>query len=331
MNGPSPSPVPAVLTPAARALADALTAGFPVLGPGTDAAAVRRAIARPPARLPALASVTDRTIPGPAGAPPLPVRIYRPYGPPHGRARAEPGRSLPLVLFFHGGGFVLCGLDSHDGLCRLLAAGTGAVVVSVDYRLAPEHPAPAAVRDARAAFDWAVRHAASLGCDPARIAVAGDSSGGNLATSVCLAARDRGGPRPAAQLLIYPALDPRLDTASMRDFGEGHFLTAAAMRWYWERYLGGAEPTAEVAPALAEDTGGLPPALLVEAECDPLRDEGRAYAARLDRVEIHRARGMFHGFIDFADELPEAAAAQERAVAWLRERLGIDGTPAPGT
>ncbi|MGW1607235.1 alpha/beta hydrolase [Streptomyces eurythermus] len=318
MNGPS-------LTPAARAVADALTAGFPVFGPGTDIAAVRRSMARPPARTPALASVTDRTIPGPAGAPPLPVRIYRPY------ERAEPGPPLPLVLFFHGGGFVLCGLDSHDGLCRLLAAGTGAVVVSVDYRLAPEHPAPAAVRDAHAAFRWAVRNAAFLGCDPARIAVAGDSSGGNLAASVCLTARDRGGPRPAAQLLVYPALDPRTDSESMRAFGEGYFLTAAAMRWYWEQYLGGTEPTAEVAPALAEDTGGLPPALLVEAECDPLRDEGRAYAARLDRAEVHCARGMFHGFIDFADQLPEAAEAQQRAVSWLREQLGARDPRTPGT
>lgn len=301
------------LTPAARALVDVLSAGFPVLGPDTDLPAVRRAMHRPPSGLPALASVTDRTVPGPEGAPGVPVRIYHP---------GSGGTPLPVVVFFHGGGFVLCSLDSHDGLCRALASGTGAVVVSVDYRLAPEHPAPAAVEDAGAALAWVVAHADELGVDAGRLAVAGDSAGGNLAAAVCLLAKERGAPMPAAQVLIYPALDPATDTESMREFGEGHFLTAQHMRWLWEQYLAGAEPTPLTAPVTARDVSGLPPALLVEAECDPLRDEGRAYVARLPEAEVHTAYGVFHGFLDFAAELPQAAVAQRRVVGWLRERLG---------
>ncbi|MEU8764233.1 alpha/beta hydrolase [Streptomyces sp. NPDC048659] len=303
------------LTPAARGLVELLAGSFPALGPGTDVPAVRAALHRPPTGLPALASVTDRTVPGPEGAPDVPVRIYHP-GPPD-----TPG-PLPVVLFLHGGGFVLCGLDSHDGLCRELAAGAGALVVSVDYRLAPEHPAPAALDDARAALDWVVAHAAGLGGDPERLAVAGDSAGGTLATGLCLLARERGGPMPAAQVLLYPALDPAADNASTRAFGEGHFLTAAHLRWYWEQYLAGAAPTPFTAPATARDLSGLPPALLVEAECDPLRDEGRAYAARLTEAEVHTAYGMFHGFTDFTAQLPEAAEAVRRVTDWLRERLG---------
>nr|CAP12611.1 lipase [Streptomyces olivaceus] len=302
------------LSAAARGIVDMLSAGFPAaLGPDTDVAALRQSILQQPSGLPELASVTDRTVPGPEGAPDVPVRIYQP---------GARGAALPVVVFFHGGGFVLCGLDSHDGLCRELAASSGAVVVSVDYRLAPEHPAPAAVEDAYAALAWVAAHAEELGADPARLAVAGDSAGGNLAAAVCLLARERGGPVPAAQVLIYPALDPAQDSASMREFGEGHFLTADQMRWYWEQYLAGSEPTPLTAPATAHDLSGLPPALLVEAECDPLRDEGRAYAARLPEADVHSAPGVFHGFLDFTAELPQAVAAQRRVAEWLRERLG---------
>ncbi|MEU6112301.1 alpha/beta hydrolase [Streptomyces albidoflavus] len=306
----------AALTPAARALAGQLSAAFPPLGPGTDIPALRRATAQEPARLPAVASVTDRTIPGPAGAPPLPVRIYRDRVPADGTAEAP-----PVVVFFHGGGFVLCDLETHDGLCRALAAGTGAVVVSVAYRLAPEHPAPAAVEDAYAALRWAADPGSRHGGDHGRVAVAGDSAGANLAAMACLTARDRRGPAPVAQLLAYPALDPRLRTRSAGEFGTGHFLTTAHLRWYWEQYLGGAAPSAAVSPSLATDLRGLPPALLVEAECDPLRDEGREYAARLPRAEVHTAPGMFHGFLAYAQLLPEAAEALAASAAWLRARL----------
>lgn len=313
------------LTPGARRIVDALAAGFPALTPETDVEAVRRAAA--PARDPGsrtrtgreLASVVDRTIPGAGAGTEIPVRLYR-------SPACQGAHPAPVLLFFHGGGFVLCDLETHDGLCRELAARTGALVVSVAYRLAPEHPAPAAAEDAYAALRWAAGSAADEeGGDPDRIAVAGDSAGGNLATAACLLARERGGPVPVAQFLAYPALDPRLETASVREFGDpgGCFLTTAHMRWYWDRYLDGARPTPHAAPALAPSVAlvGMPPAYVLLPECDPLRDEGGAYAARLPRARVRTAPGMFHGFLDFGALLPEAEASLEGAAGWLRERL----------
>ncbi|WP_328323350.1 MULTISPECIES: alpha/beta hydrolase [unclassified Streptomyces] len=306
------------LTPAARRFADVLTHGFPDPADGPlDVAALRRASSAGPARgLPEVARVSDTSVPGPPGAPPVPVRIYEPD--PDG---ADGDR--PLIVFCHGGGWVMCGLDTHDGLCRELASRTGALVVSVDYRRAPEHRFPCALLDAYAVTEWAAGRARELRCDPSRVVVAGDSSGGNLAAAVALMARNTGGPAIAAQLLVYPALDDRLETASAADYATGFFHTSAHMRWYWEQYLGpdgdGADPYAS--PVRAADLAGLPPALLILPECDPLRDEGRDYAERLREAgvpaEVRVERGMFHGFLGGAGVLPEADAALGAAARWL--------------
>jgi acetyl esterase len=262
-----------------------------------------------------VAAVGDRVVPGPAGE--LPVRVYTPEGEP----------PFPIVVWFHGGGWVVGTLDTYDPLCRALAAAVPAVVVSVGYRLAPEHPWPAAVEDAYAATLWASRNAAGLGGAQDRLAVAGDSAGGNLAAVVALGARDRGGPAIAFQLLVYPALDAAADTASWRDHAEGFQLTAAGMRWYWDHYLGGADGRApDASPLRAAFLSGLPPALVIVAEHDVLRDEGEAYAARLAGAGVAatatRYPGMVHGFFRWravtatADTaLAEAAAALGSALA----------------
>jgi acetyl esterase len=262
----------------------------------------------------AVADVADRTVPGPAGA--LPVRVYTPEG----------EAPFPIVVFFHGGGWVVGTLDSYDPLCRALAAATPAVVVSVDYRLAPEHRWPAAVEDAYAATLWASRNAAALGGAQHRLAVAGDSAGGNLAAVVALGARDRGGPAIAFQLLVYPALDAAGDTASWREHADGFQLTAAGMRWYWDHYLGGADGTApDASPLRAAFLGGLPPALVVGAEHDILRDEGEAYAARLREAGVEatatRQEGMVHGFLRWRAVTPTAEDALQEAAAALRSAL----------
>ncbi|RZK94432.1 MAG: alpha/beta hydrolase [Rhodococcus sp. (in: high G+C Gram-positive bacteria)] len=258
-------------------------------------------------------SVQDREIPGAAG--PIAVRIYTPA-----TQSAEP---LPVVVFFHGGGFVICDLDSHDGFCRAMCNGIGAVVVSVDYRLAPEAQWPAAADDAYAATCWVARHAGELGADPDRLLVAGDSSGGNLAAVAALIARDREAPAVAGQLLMYPVIEPVFDTESYEEFAEGHFLTRSAMQWYWDQYL----PThrdgapAYAAPVRAEDLGGLPPAIVITAERDPLRYEGEKYAAALADagvpVQCRRVEGMFHGFLTI-DAM--TAAQTERRELWPRLR-----------
>ncbi|MGW8887418.1 alpha/beta hydrolase [Streptomyces sp. NPDC055749] len=301
------------LTPAARHLCDAMSAGFPdpALGP-LDAAGLRQAAeAGGGAPVRELHSVTERQIP-------VPVRIYDPGPGPV----ADPA-SRTLIVFFHGGGWVLCDLDTHDGLCRELAARTGALVVSADYRRAPESRFPAAAEDARTVTAWAARHAGELGCSPDRLILAGDSSGGNLAAATALWARDEGGPAIAAQLLLYPALDHRLDGGSATAYATGFFHTTAHMRWYWEQYLGPdgdpADPYAS--PGLAPDLSGLPPTLVVLADCDPLRDEGLAYARRLAqagvRAQVQLHPGMFHGFLGAVGHLPEAGAALEAATHWV--------------
>jgi acetyl esterase len=262
-----------------------------------------------------VAAVADRRVPGPAGE--LPVRVYTPEGSP----------PFPIVVFFHGGGWVVGTLDTYDPLCRALAAATPAVVVSVDYRLAPEHRWPAAVEDAYAATEWASRNAAALGGVQHRLAVAGDSAGGNLAAVVALGARDRGGPAIAFQLLVYPVLDAAGDTASWREYADGYHLTADGMRWYWDHYLGGAGGAApDASPLRAAFVGGLPPALVIGAEYDILRDEGEAYAARLAEAGVDasasRHAGVVHGFVRWRavtgaaeDALQEAAAALRSALA----------------
>jgi acetyl esterase len=230
---------------------------------------------------------------------PLRARHYAP---------AEGGGPHPLLVFFHGGGFMYGDLDTHDGVCRLLCRHAGAHVLAVDYRLAPEHPFPAAVEDARGALSWAGAHAQELGADAARLGVAGDSAGGNLAAVVSqLAARD-GGPAPLVQLLIYPATDCTSRRPSRELFGEGLFLTDAHMSWFEASYLGsvgdanGHDPRAS--PLLAKDLSGLAPALVVTAGLDPLRDEGEDYAHALRAagtpVALRRFPGFIHGFISAA-------------------------------
>jgi len=232
----------------------------------------------------------DRTIPGPAGD--IPVRVYTPAG----------DGSKPVIVYFHGGGWVIGDLDVCDNPVRRIANRTGAVVVSVGYRLAPEHVYPAAFDDSYAATAWLAEHAAEFGGDPQRIATCGDSAGGNLAAAVAIAARDRQGPRRAAQLLIYPVTDFNFTTGSYEQNGEGYLLTKGAIQWFWAHYLGaqelGKDPFA--CPARADNLVGLPPAFVATAEFDPLRDEGEAYAANLRTagvdVTAKRYDGMVHGF-----------------------------------
>jgi len=242
--------------------------------------------------------VSGRRIAGPDGAPDIPVRIYRRFGAGIGRPEDRPS----AIAYFHGGGWVLGNLDSHDGSCRLLAAVTGCVVVAVDYRLAPEHPFPAAVEDCLAAYAWVQRSHLELGCAVGRVGVMGDSAGGNLAAVVALATRSGDVPPPLAQGLIYPVVEARFDTPSMRDLGEGFFLTREGMEAFRERYL--PDPADwekwEVSPLLAEDKRGLAPALIVTAGFDPLRDDGAGYARALESagvaVEYRCYDDMVHGF-----------------------------------
>ncbi|MFF4365869.1 alpha/beta hydrolase [Streptomyces sp. NPDC001594] len=288
------------LSPEARALCEVMTAGFP--GPG-DVAALRAAVAagaeRPGGRGPEPASVRDTEAGG------VPVRVYDP-------APGERGRVL--VVYLHGGGWVMCGIDTHDALCRELAAASGAVVVSAGYRLAPEHPWPAAADDALAVLLWARAGAHRLGCDPGRVVVAGDSSGGNLAAVTALRAPEL----LAGQLLVYPPLDASMGSESVAVYGSGYFHTAAHMAWYWDRY-GGDPAHPHVSPLRAPDLSGLPRTLIVLADCDLLRDEGLAYARRLGEAgvdcEVRLHPGVFHGFLGLP--LPAAAAARAGAAAWI--------------
>ncbi|BBZ44241.1 alpha/beta hydrolase [Mycobacterium parmense] len=306
-----------------RAVLRLLDADFPRVETMTGAAA-RAEIAK--RRMPVtngddVRSSVDRSIAGPGGA--LPVRVYHPHDGPSG--------THPAIVFCHGGGFVFCDLDSHDGFCRGLARGSQAVVVSVGYRLAPEHPAPAAALDAFAAFCWTVDNAAELGVDPARIAVGGDSAGGNLAAVTAILCRERGGAAPAAQFLLYPAIDPSPETESYRRYATGHFNTRAAMQWYWRQYLGDRgvlDPAHLVAPARAASHAGLAPAVIITAGLDPLHSEGCDYARRLRDAGVpvvHRDfPGLFHGFMTIQSFGP-AISARDLLYSDLRRLLG----PAP--
>ena len=237
------------------------------------------------------------------------------------------------MVFSHGGGFVLCDIESHDGFCRAMSRHTDSVVVSVDYRRAPEHPSPAAAEDAYGAVDRVVRHAAELGVDPRRVAVAGDSAGGNLAAVTPLLCRDRGSTLPVAQVLLYPMIDPSCDTASHRRRATGYFTTHAALQWYWQQYLGGSlpDPAYLVAPGRAESLVGVPPAVVVTATLDPLHSEGVAYAQRLRSAGVpvlHRDfHGLFHGFLTML-AFPPAIAARELLWSDMRELLSTRVTEA---
>lgn len=290
-----------------RAMLDRLNEGFPRVENMTGSQA-RAAVAErrmPVDNLEDVRSTVDRSIPGAAGA--IGIRVYYPHG--------DAVDTRPGIVFYHGGGFVFCDIDSHDGFCRALARGTQAIVVSVGYRLAPEHPAPAAALDALAAFQWVLEQATELGIDPRRTAVAGDSAGGNLAAVTAIACRDRGVTPPAAQLLLYPAIDPSFETDSYRRYGAGYFNTRASMQWYWSQYLGGEtvfDPPYLVAPARAESHAGLPPAVVATAGLDPLHSEGCDYARRLRDAGVpvvHRDfPGLFHGFMTIQSFAPARSA-----------------------
>ncbi len=258
-------------------------------------------------------AVENRTIPGPAGE--IPVRIYTPEG-------AGP---FPVLVYFHGGGWTIGTLDSHDGVCRSLTNQAQCIVVSVDYRLAPEHKFPAAVEDAYAATVWVAQNAASIHGSPDRIAVGGDSAGGNLAAVVSQMARDKDGPKLVYQLLVYPATDYFIPgTASIRENGEGYFLTYDSMVWFWNHYATSEEDSFNplMAPLRAKDFHNLPPALVITAEYDPLRDEGEMYAAKLQEAGVTvtstRYNGMIHGFFSMANLMDQSKVAIAEAAAALR-------------
>ena len=261
--------------------------------------------------------VYERTIAGPGG--PLTLRIYTPR---------DIARPAPAMLYLHGGGFVIGSLDTHDGPCSRFAALGRCVVLSLDYRLAPEHKFPAAVNDALAGFRWLADHADALGLDPRRLAVGGDSAGGNLSAVIAqTAVRDAWPVRPAFQLLLYPALDMRRQHASHREFGDGYMLTTRSIDYFLDHYLRGPEDITDLraSPLLAPDLSRLPPAYIATAGFDPLRDEGDEYAEHLCRAgvpaELARHAGLVHGFIALGAGIKAAGAAIDDAARALRDAL----------
>jgi acetyl esterase len=256
-------------------------------------------------------SVVNRTVPGPAGQ--IPVRIYTP----------TPGSHSPGLIYFHGGGFILGTLDSCDRVCRDLAHLAGRVVVSVDYRLAPEHPFPAAVDDACAATKYVLGHAGDFGIDEGQIAIGGESAGANLAAVAALKLRQSGAPPLTFQLLVYPQVDFHDDSPSMREFADGHFITSDLLA-YFSRHYFGAEPDRrhQDASPLHADLHGVPPAFVLTAECDPLRDQGEAYARKLAEAGVpvmhKRYDGMIHPFFSLAGIIDGGKAAIADAGAALR-------------
>lgn len=275
------------LDPQIAGLLDALNRGFPDLPSmtGAQARAAIRARFVPPAEPEPVASVTDTEVEG------IRVRIYRP---------AADG-PLPIFVFAHGGGFVFCDLDSHDGLCRSFANSIPAVVVSVDYRLAPEHPWPAAAEDVYTVTQWAAAHAAELGGDPTKLVVGGDSAGGNLSAVTALMTRDRGGAPLAAQILLYPVLTADFTYGSYHEFRTGYYNTTAAMQWYWDQYVPNTtDRDNPYAAPLSASVDGVAPAVLVVTGYDPMRDEALAYAEALREADVPVAElyyGAIHGFL----------------------------------
>ena len=251
----------------------------------------------------------------------VPVRVYRPTA----------DSDLPIIVFCHGGGWTLAGVAVYDPLCRELADRTGCVVVAVDYRLAPENPYPAGLEDVYAATVWAWEHAAEIGGSPRRLAVAGDSAGGNLAAATALRARDEGGPPLDFQVLIYPAVDRGTDLPSSREFASGYLLENAAVDWFWGHYFG-AGPIPDdpyLLPARSRDLAGLPAAVVITAECDPLRDDAEAYADRLADAGVavlkRRYSGTFHGFFHMTGVLDQAALAMDDLAAVVRRHVSASG------
>lgn len=255
--------------------------------------------------------------PGPGGD--IPLRVYTPVAPS--------ADALPALVFFHGGGFVIGNLDTHDGLCRMLANEAGVRVIAVDYRLGPEHKFPAAVDDAFAALSYVEANAANLGVDANRIAVGGDSAGGALAAIVAQMAHDTGSPEIAFQLLLFPVTQIGTTTSSMEKYAEGYFLERAGLDWFFANYLPKGADTRDprISPLAASSLAGLPPAYLMTAECDPLHDEGLQYADKLRgagiAVEVADHAGLVHDFIYLQGMLPQAAQAMKEAAAAVKKAL----------
>ncbi len=264
-----------------------------------------------------LFAVHDRSVPGPAGE--IPLRVYVPR-------RSD--TALPALVWYHGGGHTIGTLESYDAVCRRLSLEAGCIVVAVDYRLAPEHRFPAAVDDCFAALRWVAHNANDLGADPAKLAVGGDSAGGNLAAVCSILARDAGSPDLAFQLLIYPVTGDALDTASHRDCAEGYLLTRRSIEWFWDNYCPDRSQRHDFrfAPLNAKDFEGLPAALVIVAGYDPLRDEGIAYAERLEaagnRVELTNYPGMIHAFLSLGGVMGAAAQAIAQSAKALRRAFG---------
>ncbi len=303
------------LDPKAKAFLDqAAAAGAPALDalPVREAREAIRGLFAAIGEKEPIKQVEDRRIPGPGGQ--MPVRIYTPAG----------TTPFPVLVYFHGGGWVLGDLETHDATCRALANAAGCMVISVDYRLAPEHKFPTAPEDCYTATKWAALNAAALGGDPTKIAVGGDSAGGNLAAAVAQMASDRGAPSLGFQLLIYPVTNYAFDTASYRANAEGYLLTKSAMVWFWNHYLqndtDGQNPYAS--PLRGQHLRNLPPALVITAEYDPLCDEGEAYAARLREAGVPVThtdyKGMIHGFFSMTNVVDQAKQAINEAGAALK-------------
>ncbi|MFI6583079.1 alpha/beta hydrolase [Embleya sp. NPDC050493] len=258
--------------------------------------------------------VEDRTLPGPDGA--IPVRVYAP----------SPAPSLPVLVFGHGGGWSICDIDTHDALCREIAGRAEVLVVSVDYRLAPENPYPAGLEDFYAAASWVVEHAADIGADPARVAVGGDSAGANLATVTCLLARDRGGPTFRYQMLAYPGLDAVSQRAGWTELAHAPMVSARTGRSMWAAYAAGHDPRDPyLSPVHASDLSGLPPAIIVAPGYDHGRDDFAAYATALENagvdVDFRPYPGMVHGFLSYFAAVPACSQALDEVCAALRKGL----------
>ena len=306
------------LHPAAQQMIDAMVGSGLAWTPGTtpeQRRAAMNAVIVDGARIKPVHDVEDRVVLGPAGD--IPVRVFRPSA-----------GVLPVFVWLHGGGWVTGSIESHDLLCRQLCDAVGAIVVSVGYRLAPETKFPGAVDDCVAAWEWIAAHAGELGGDPQRIALGGDSAGGNLAAGTTLLARDRGRPTPSLQLLVYPVTDHEFERPSMIDNATGYFLEADTMRWFYGHYARTAADFDDwrMSPLRAPDLAGLPPAVVITAEYDPLRDQGEAYAERLHAAgiptECRRVDGLFHGFFGMQKFLPPAQLPWDMAVGALRAAFG---------
>ncbi len=309
------------LDPQMKAILDTITAAggkpFNAMSPDEARAGIKLLVQVFGGAPEQVAKIEDRRIPGPAGE--IPLRIYTP-------ASAAP---MGALVYFHGGGWVIGDIESHDEVCRALAKGSGCVVVSVDYRLAPEHKFPAAPEDCHAATKWVAANAAALGVDPNRIAVGGDSAGGNLAAVVAQMARDHGGPKIAFQLLIYPATDWSKESASQREFvQDGYILSRGDMVWFYDHYMTSAADKTNpyFSPACAKSLAGLPPAFVMTAAIDPLRDEGEAYGEALRKagvaVTAKRYPGVCHGFVMMGAKLDAGKQAIADCCAELKKAIG---------